>query len=64
MGGVPAGAAINDSNRERITVEVTELRHATLALSEFELPEGYAETEFFAPAGTSELTPDLEGRGP
>jgi hypothetical protein len=64
MGDVPAGAAIDDSNRERITVEVTELRHATLPLSAFELPEGYAETEFFAPAGTSELTPDLEGRGP
>jgi hypothetical protein len=63
IGGVPANAAINDSSRERITVEVTELRHATLPLAGFELPEGYAETEFFAPAGTPEPTPDLEGRG-
>jgi hypothetical protein len=49
---------------ERISTEVTELRRATVASSEFELPKGYAETEMFAPdvGGMPDMGPLPEAR--
>jgi hypothetical protein len=48
---------MNDSSTERVTTEVTELKRSTLSAADFELPRGYAETEFFAPGASG--MPDL-----
>lgn len=62
MGGPMGGmmgmmTGMNESEEERISREVTELRRATLSATEFELPQGYAETELFTPQGGG--MPDL-----
>jgi hypothetical protein len=49
---------MSESSAERISTEVTELKRATFTPAEFELPKGYEEIEFFAPASAG--MPDLD----
>ena len=64
---MPAMPGMSDAGAERVSREVIELRRATLMPADFELPKGYAETEFLAPAADdlsdSNVPPGQAGPG-